>query len=81
MDSETMETPGGFVRAIGTEARMCRDIAGRQHLGLSKYGVTVENNPLTLRQWLQHQYQELLDAAIYCRRSIEELDRNTDDGK
>jgi hypothetical protein len=39
-----------------------------------KYGLTVADNPLTLRAWLQHQYEELLDAAIYCRRALEELD-------
>jgi Trm5-related predicted tRNA methylase len=59
----------------GTEARVCQDIAERQARGLSKYGTTVERNPLDLRQWLQHQYEELLDAAIYCRRAIEELDK------
>jgi len=31
-------------------------------------------NPLELRQWLQHQYEELLDAAVYCRRAIQEID-------
>jgi hypothetical protein len=38
----------------------------------------VANNPLELRAWLQHQYEELLDAAIYCRRAIEELDKSTE---
>jgi hypothetical protein len=54
---------------------VCADIAKRQHLGRSKYGVTVQDNPLNLRDWLQHQYEELLDAAVYCRRAIEELDK------
>jgi hypothetical protein len=35
----------------------------------------VQDNPLNLRDWLQHQYEELLDAAVYCRRAIEELDK------
>jgi hypothetical protein len=65
----------------GTEARVCQDIADRQALGLRKYGTSVEANPLTLRDWLVHQYHELLDGAIYCRRAIEELDRKGDDGK
>lgn len=59
----------------GTEAKVCEDIAKRQELGLFKYGVTVAENPLPLREWLQHQYEELLDAAIYCRRAIEEIDK------
>lgn len=58
----------------GTEKRVCEDIEKRQALGLQKYGTSVEQNPLLLRDWLQHQYEELLDAAVYCRRAIEELD-------
>lgn len=77
----TIDTPGGFIRANGTEARVCADIARRQALGLNKYGKTVEGNPLPLREWLIHQYEELLDAAIYCRRAIEELDKQADDNK
>lgn len=61
--------------ATGTEARVCADIAARQALGIKKYGTTVEDNPLTLRAWLQHAYEETLDHAIYLRRSIEQIDR------
>ena len=64
--------------ALGTEARVCEDITRRQAFGLNKYGMQVASNPLELRAWLQHQYEELLDAAIYCRRAIEELDKNTE---
>ena len=77
----TIDTPGGFVRVEGTEARVCAMIASRQQLGIAKYGTTVARNPLELRAWLQHQLEELLDAAIYCQRAIEEIDRNQDDGK
>lgn len=63
--------------ATGTEARVCADIARRQQLGIAKYGRTVEANPLQLREWLQHAYEEALDQAIYLRRSIEELDAIT----
>jgi len=61
--------------AQGTESRVCQDIAKRQRLGLEKYGVSIEQNPLSLKEWLQHQYEELLDAAIYCKRAIEELEK------
>jgi hypothetical protein len=67
--------------ALGTEKRVCEDITRRQAFGLNKYGMQVANNPLELRAWLQHQYEELLDAAIYCRRAIEEIDRKADDHK
>lgn len=56
------------------EALVCADIARRQQFGLHKYGTTVAQNPLELRQWLQHQYEELLDAAVYTRRAMAELD-------
>ena len=56
----------------GIEARVCEDIAARQQLGINKYGTTVEGNPLPLREWLQHAYEEALDMAIYLRRAIEE---------
>ncbi len=58
----------------GIEALVCQEIAQRQAKGIAKYGTTVANNPLALRDWLQHQYEELLDAAVYCRRAIAELD-------
>ena len=56
------------------EAKVIQDIKDRQERGMLKYGVTVADNPLSLRDWLQHQYEELLDAAIYCRRAIQEID-------
>lgn len=59
----------------GTEAQVCEDIARRQELGRAKYKMTVRENPLELKQWLQHHYEELLDAAIYAKRSIEEIER------
>lgn len=58
----------------GTEAAVCEDIARRQAHGLKKYGVSVRNSTLTLRQWLQHAYEEHLDAAVYLKRAMEELD-------
>lgn len=81
MQVETIETTGGFLRARGTEARVCQLIARRQALGIAKYGATVEGNPLSLRQWLVHQQEELADALVYCTRAIEQLDRLEDDGK
>ncbi len=59
--------------AKGTEARVCQDIAARQAKGVSKYGATVEDNPLGLVQWLQHAYEEALDQAVYLKRAIEQL--------
>ena len=58
----------------GIEAEVCAEIARRQALGIAKYGGTVANNPLSLREWLQHAYEESLDQAVYLRRAIAEID-------
>lgn len=62
----------------GTEARVCADIAKRQQIGLAKYKTTVEANPLSLREWLQHAYEETLDKAVYLKRAIEEIEKTID---
>lgn len=58
-----------------TETQVCADIKRRQELGIAKYGTTVAQNPLELRQWLQHSYEEQLDNAVYTKRAIQELDK------
>lgn len=60
--------------ATGTEANVCVDISRRQAHGRAKYGTTVAENPLTLREWLQHAYEETLDKAVYLKRAIAEID-------
>lgn len=60
---------------VGVEARVAADIAARQRVGIIKYGTTVADNPLPLREWLEHAYQEALDLPIYLKRAIEEIDR------
>ena len=57
-----------------TESMVCFDILERQRLGVGKYFCTVATNQLPLRDWLQHQYEELLDAAVYCKRAMQEID-------
>ena len=63
-----------------TESLVCNDIKERQQLGLNKYGTSVAKNPLELRQWLQHSYEEKLDDAVYMKRAIQELDKIIDTG-
>lgn len=57
-----------------TEELVCEDIKARAVKGLSKYGTTVADNPLSLRQWLQHSYEEMLDQCVYLRRAMQEID-------
>jgi len=61
-------------KATGIELEIIKDIESRQQLGIKKYGVTVENNPLTLKQWLQHAYEESLDNCVYLKRAMKELE-------
>lgn len=58
----------------GIEKMVCEDITRRQQEGIKKYGTTVGENPLTTKQWQQHLYEELLDAAIYQKKLIESDD-------
>jgi hypothetical protein len=44
------------------------DLEARAALGLRKYGVTLDRTDLTAAEWLQHLYEELLDAACYIKR-------------
>jgi hypothetical protein len=73
------------IDVTGIEAKVCQDIARRQMLGLAKYGVSLEQNPLGLLAWLQHSYEEKLDDLLYTRRAMEEvkamLQRMEDDNK
>lgn len=64
----------GIFMPDGTEARICTEIAARQQMGINKYGTTVAENPLSLRAWLNHAYEETLDKAVYLKRAIAEID-------
>ena len=71
-----MTEPVFIAMRPGIEASVCIEIARRQHVGIAKYGTTVADNPLSLRQWLQHAFEEALDLSVYLRRCIEEIDKN-----
>ena len=60
--------------ATGIEAAVCADIAERQRKGIAKYGTTVAENQLTDLQWNRHLYEELLDAAVYLRKIIANME-------
>lgn len=70
-----------IVMPHGIEAMLCTEIAARQARGMAKYGTSVADNPLSLRQWLQHALEEALDQAVYLRRAIAELDAQAGDAQ
>lgn len=51
------------------------DLLMRSQIGIAKYGTTLDRTDLSLRDWLQHTYEEVLDSANYLKRTIIELDR------
>jgi hypothetical protein len=53
---------------------VCSDLKSRSAVGIRKYGVTLERADLSLRDWLQHAYEETLDQANYLKRAIMEID-------
>lgn len=55
---------------------VCNDLRNRSERGISKYGVTLDREDLSLRDWLQHAYEECLDQANYLKKAIMELDKN-----
>lgn len=50
------------------------DLLQRSQLGIAKYGTTLARTDLSLRDWLQHAYEETLDQANYLKRAIVEID-------
>lgn len=56
-------------------AALVAELHQRAARGLAKYGVSVTDNPLSRREWLQHAKEEALDLAVYLQRMIEEEDR------
>ena len=53
------------------EEKVIAKIRQRAETGERKYGTTMERNDLTLRQWVQHLQEELLDAAIYAEKLLD----------
>jgi len=50
-----------------------KDLKQRSKVGIKKYNTTLDREDLTLLEWHQHHYEELLDAALYTKRIIKQL--------
>jgi len=50
------------------------DLHRRSQLGIAKYGTTLGENQSSLRDRLQHAYEECLDMANYLKWSIMQID-------
>jgi hypothetical protein len=45
----------------------------RALVGKNKYGVTMQRDDLSLKEWLIHAQEEAMDLAVYLQKVIEEL--------
>lgn len=72
---ERWRPTAGTEQPNDTEQSVVKDILERQSVGIEKYGTTVAKNPLQLREWLQHAYEESLDFPIYLKRAMQEMDK------
>ena len=77
----TIETPGGFVRLSGIEARIAVEFAERQQLGVKKYGMTLAENHAGEIARLQHLKEEMMDGLAYIQWLIDLKLQQQDDGK
>lgn len=57
------------------------DLLNRSQIGIAKYGTTLDRTDLSLRDWLQHAYEETLDKANYLKRAILEIDAGKNNAK
>ncbi len=51
------------------------DLIASDKKGLEEYGVTVDREDYSLKDWLQEAYEETCDTAKYLKAAIEKLDR------
>jgi len=51
------------------------DLKQRSEVGIKKYGVTLDREDLSFKDWLNHAYEESLDKALYLKRAIKELEK------
>tara|TARA_R110001583_G_scaffold153704_1_gene305428 strand:- start:134 stop:367 length:234 start_codon:yes stop_codon:yes gene_type:complete len=59
------------------EDEVCKKILQRAKVGKAKYGVTMERTDLNIVEWLTHLQEELMDAAVYVERLIEDYKKVT----
>lgn len=53
-----------------------KDLRDREQRGKLKYNTTMDRDDLTLLEWEQHKYEELLDAALYTKKIITEIKKS-----
>lgn len=50
---------------------VCKKLISRSVRGLKKYGVTLDRDDLSFKEWLIHTQEEALDTANYLEKLIQ----------
>jgi len=51
--------------------RVVTKFVSRSDVGFKKYGVTLEQDPAAMFEWLNHLQEELMDAVLYLQKAKE----------
>ena len=51
--------------------RVVNKFVSRSDVGYSKYGMTLEDDPSRMFEWLNHLQEELMDAVLYLQKAKE----------
>ena len=63
---EALKSPDAHVENVRQK------LLDRSRIGLAKYGVTTERKDLSLKDWILHLQQELMDAAVYAETLLDQ---------
>lgn len=55
--------------------RVVEKFENRSKIGIEKYGTTLERKDLSLKDWLVHLQEELMDATLYIERLKDDVGR------
>jgi|TARA_R110000803_G_scaffold94285_1_gene161878 hypothetical protein len=53
--------------------RVVDKFISRSDVGFKKYGITMEDDPSSLKEWLNHLQEELMDAILYIQKTKDTL--------
>ena len=57
--------------------RVVDKFVGRSDVGFEKYGVTLEDDPSEMLEWLNHLQEELMDAVLYLQKAKEKYEASS----
>ena len=57
--------------------RVVDKFVGRSDVGYKKYGVTLEEDPSEILEWLNHLQEELMDAVLYLQKAKEKYEASS----